>query len=562
MSAKIKAYFFETPKSELYDRFSQKNKPSETSFRTLFDSVTFKLEVKDTASLTQQGLVKLVSDRDAETRTSSDTGSMVQVVQPHQLPMLIVNTEEVAVSTSESFNGIMVTGVEKESEDLKRLSYKISLDCATLDPISPISDEDYVVAIIGGTTCKILVSSLSSTGGLWRRDVLDIGGPGIGEANTLRPMTNNDNIENGTGKVYTGGLVLGSDESVKYIILRNAENDGVELRIVGGSSNNTGKADGGSVRLLGGSSVHGGNGGDIILNYDGLHTVGAVGINGEIDETYVYRCKIDSGLWVTGSVRFDIAIGGGPAPSPIDGPVVISSEGVVYSPPVKKFMDFMVGSDLDYEAIIYFDGNSYNSLSSGNVGDKYLVTDPESGLAFEDLNLRGKVNDDSFEGNGVISVARLISMTPSMIVGTDGAGKLISTGINPSVLANISGLGSPAQAQLDTIKAAAGGAGMLRTDANYTLLAASMFSTIILECTANSVNINLPALAAVPNNTILTFIKKFTAGAFAGTITLAGSDKYNLLTDLESSSVLTISGISGSYVRIQKYNNSVWHQIL
>lgn len=75
----------------VYNRFLKNNYPSESVFRKLFESVTFKLNKEDTAKTTAQGLIRISSDEDARDRNSSASNDYTNGVVPHQLPD-VVNT--------------------------------------------------------------------------------------------------------------------------------------------------------------------------------------------------------------------------------------------------------------------------------------------------------------------------------------------------------------------------------------------------------------------------------------------------------------------------------------
>jgi len=67
------------------NRFLKNHVPSEAVYKKLFESITFKLNVEDTASTTIQGLVKVATDQNAFDRASEALGAMRSVIEPHQL---------------------------------------------------------------------------------------------------------------------------------------------------------------------------------------------------------------------------------------------------------------------------------------------------------------------------------------------------------------------------------------------------------------------------------------------------------------------------------------------
>ncbi len=71
-----------------FNRFLKGDYPSENIFTKLFNSITFKLNVEDTATETQQGLTRYATDNEAIARINSLTTEFANVVKPSQLPNL------------------------------------------------------------------------------------------------------------------------------------------------------------------------------------------------------------------------------------------------------------------------------------------------------------------------------------------------------------------------------------------------------------------------------------------------------------------------------------------
>ena len=69
-----------------FNRFLKNDFPSESIFKKLFESIAFKLNPEDTASLTVQGLVRTSDDENVYANTSGD--SFKTIVEPHQVPEL------------------------------------------------------------------------------------------------------------------------------------------------------------------------------------------------------------------------------------------------------------------------------------------------------------------------------------------------------------------------------------------------------------------------------------------------------------------------------------------
>lgn len=74
-----------------YNRFLQGDYPSEGVFTKLFESIAFKLNPEDTATTLLQGLVKMATDVEAISGTTTYTDGMSRAVRPYQLPTTIAN---------------------------------------------------------------------------------------------------------------------------------------------------------------------------------------------------------------------------------------------------------------------------------------------------------------------------------------------------------------------------------------------------------------------------------------------------------------------------------------
>lgn len=79
--------FFKTA-SSTNDRFKTNDKPTESMFNKLFDSIPFVKDSGDTAKITEQGLIKLASDANAIDRVSIYPDSMARTIHPGQIPSI------------------------------------------------------------------------------------------------------------------------------------------------------------------------------------------------------------------------------------------------------------------------------------------------------------------------------------------------------------------------------------------------------------------------------------------------------------------------------------------
>ena len=71
----------------VYNRFLKNNYPSEDVFKKLFESITFKLNTEDTATTSEQGLVKIATDTQVQLGTSTVNGYQL-VPKPSQVSYL------------------------------------------------------------------------------------------------------------------------------------------------------------------------------------------------------------------------------------------------------------------------------------------------------------------------------------------------------------------------------------------------------------------------------------------------------------------------------------------
>lgn len=93
----------------VYNRFLKDDYPSADVFSKLFNSLTFKLNIEDSATETDQGLVRVATDGEAIARTDSTIGSAFsRVVRPSQLPNIVSQATGSVVTTIDE-NGIRAT---------------------------------------------------------------------------------------------------------------------------------------------------------------------------------------------------------------------------------------------------------------------------------------------------------------------------------------------------------------------------------------------------------------------------------------------------------------------
>lgn len=97
---------------KVFNRFLKGNYPSEAVHKKLFESITFKLNLEDTADNINQGLVRLATDNTVNNRTPKEATNFATVVSPEQLSDVksVPNELDTTLST-ESAQGITVKKV-------------------------------------------------------------------------------------------------------------------------------------------------------------------------------------------------------------------------------------------------------------------------------------------------------------------------------------------------------------------------------------------------------------------------------------------------------------------
>lgn len=102
-----------------FNRFLKGDYPSEAVFKKLFESITFKKNVEDTASNVNQGLVRTATDVEARDRQDNGTGTFTNTVQPHQLTDVVTNLIAIGapgddvVLTTTIDNGVEVKALQR-----------------------------------------------------------------------------------------------------------------------------------------------------------------------------------------------------------------------------------------------------------------------------------------------------------------------------------------------------------------------------------------------------------------------------------------------------------------
>ena len=106
-------YDLETPTGlkKVFNRFLKGDFPSESVMKKFLESITFKKNLEDSATTTQQGLVRVATDNEAISNTNNDSSTdFTNVVQPNQIPKIVSSiTGDDTVASQFYSNGIRVT---------------------------------------------------------------------------------------------------------------------------------------------------------------------------------------------------------------------------------------------------------------------------------------------------------------------------------------------------------------------------------------------------------------------------------------------------------------------
>jgi len=539
MSQRSKSWFFDTPKTTSYGRLSQHNKPTESTFRDLLDSLTLKEEAGDTASESQQGLVKLCTDANAKSRTSASSG-MQTLVRPHQLPMLIATgTTEIASGVSTNSTGISISGVSITSGSNSRLSYKIEFVPNVIATKATPTVADYGLitdTADSGTPKRVLLSTIAAlAGGYWT-----VSGSEIypSSAYTLKS----------TGDVY---LDTASVSDTRYIYSKLAANDhGSPLHIHGCDGLGTAKS-GGSLYIYPGAATGGGTSGNLYLCYNGTSAFGYMGIGGAVVGSNLI--SIHGNVYLNGKAT--IVTPGGGAITHFYG---VNASGEITTRTPKEAGDTLVGATLAARAMLIFDGSAYSYLSTGSTIDKYLRVNSGGNLEFGDLDLAGKIVNTSVAAGAAISLSKLAVLTASRALVADGAGVISVSSVTSTELGYLAGATSSLQTQMDNISSKSSGNGIEYKTTDF-LVATDNASWYIMNVTSNAIDAELPALSSVEIGDTRKFTTKFSSGSFAATISVSGGTGDAIKdNDLSEPTSITISGATGSSVTLVKRTSGYW----
>lgn len=112
-----------------FNRFLKDHFPSQDVFEKLFNSLTFKINPEDTASVTTQGLVKIVTGEQVIGRNDSVTTSgetFTTVIVPSALPVVAAGTNTTVTTEIIAPDGSVVGSVPVGTADIYYLRYKVN----------------------------------------------------------------------------------------------------------------------------------------------------------------------------------------------------------------------------------------------------------------------------------------------------------------------------------------------------------------------------------------------------------------------------------------------------
>jgi len=487
--------------------FLQGNKPNETAFRNLMDSVPFFNEVGDTGSETQQGLVKMALNASVMTRTSAASSSMSTVVRPHQIPSIVIGSTEILTGTA-SAGGIKLvvdnTGI--------RSKYALSFDPSQLNTKSSIVAGDSVVisdSADSGNAKKVLISVIQAgLGGLWSRS-----------GTVLSPQTTDDDLDIKNGSVTGKNFYLTPFANNHIRPLPFADNRGSHLFLAGGSPSSVSGAtlDGGNLYLYGGSSINAGVPGALLLAFNGTSAVGKVGIGGNVDDTAfgaLVRINASSALNITGQVKLGIS-----SVATVTHVLGLDANNVMQKQTAGQIINDGLGIAGNVALLPWYNGSGWSRLTL--TAGKYLHVKTDGTLESSDLDLTGKIDNSSFSGDGTIALARLASEVytkADMDIILDSIGSLI-TGISRNV---------ESYSKL--------------SPGTNTLVSADLKASHTLDCTGGSNTTNLPLISTLYDGQTVEFNQW---GANTGRIAANGADEIVDSTGAGGHAFVDMSGAEG-----------------
>jgi len=526
MATQLRKWFFDTPKASTYDRFSKNNKPSEATYRSLFDSVTFKLETDDTAAEGSQGLVKLATDANVKLRTSASSG-MQTVVRPHQLPMMQLGdaTEATIALGAQTYGGLKLTALSKTATGGTRLNYQVEFDPDNLSAKGSPVNADYFVIVDSADDLpkKVLVSNISSLlEPYWTIDGTEV-----------TPILSTYTLK------FPADVYFATGAARALYVETDDAGAGDNLSIHAGGGYGGGANDGGDLLLYGGIAGGGGVSGDTLIAWSGSTLIGKVGIGGAVDSTYFV--KVYGGVWATGKCKV-----GTTGTGAITHAAMLNTDGELLIKTGKEFMDHVVGSTLAADAVPYFDGAAWTS--EANVGAKLqyiagLTSDAQTQIDTKITAGAAAIVNADVHASAAIATSKLAAAT---------------------VIGYLSGLDENIMTKINNLQYKAGGGGIAYKTIDFTAdeTEASNYSCNI---TSGNIAVDLPDTATIEDGLKFTFIIKYSSGTNTLTLSVTGGGDAIINNDLAETTtyVMTagVGSLTGSSVTIIKKTDGYWEVI-
>lgn len=115
-----------------FNRFLKGHFPSKDVMEKFLESITFKLNKEDRAQSSQQGLIVIATDSNAEDRISNATDGTVFTagIVPHQLPELVLTIDgsDTVIGTPVEKGGLKLSILRRTLSGLFRKNYKIEIN--------------------------------------------------------------------------------------------------------------------------------------------------------------------------------------------------------------------------------------------------------------------------------------------------------------------------------------------------------------------------------------------------------------------------------------------------
>ena len=138
-----------------FNRFLKEHFPSEDVFKKLFESIAFKINPEDTATVPQQGLVRIVTGEGIVARTDvilDGTETFATVVVPSNLPVVEGGTNiTVVAEIVRSSDDVVVASIPPGDTQSYYIKYTINADSVVTGAGSGTTVEPGGTVVLGGT---------------------------------------------------------------------------------------------------------------------------------------------------------------------------------------------------------------------------------------------------------------------------------------------------------------------------------------------------------------------------------------------------------------------------